>query len=192
MDKFVQPYDKECMKMAMLKHEETFKQQVYELHRLYQIQKMLMKNMQISRHNHHQENICFDNNNYQQQQQQKNNKFDLEQPATTKDNDQEIEEEDDESEIELTLAPTSFNRIRRRSTTNKPESSDSVLSFSSSSTGSSNIIKRVDQRNINTREINPSFLSGNRSRNNNNNSSSSDRSLKQPPWMYQVLSLNMT
>ncbi|KAF5791593.1 hypothetical protein HanRHA438_Chr09g0408351 [Helianthus annuus] len=180
MDKFVQPYDKECMKMALLKHEETFKEQVYELHRLYQIQKMLMKNLQSSRHNH-QENISF--NNYQQK-----NKIDLEQPATTKGHDhvtqtlvddQEIEE--DECEIELTLAPTSFNR-RRRSTKDKPESSDSVPSFSSSSTGSSNINK-ADRI---TRE-NSSFLSGNR-RNNN----TSDVSLKHPPWMYQVLSLNMT
>ncbi|KAK1433134.1 hypothetical protein QVD17_10040 [Tagetes erecta] len=166
MDKFFQPYDKECMKMALLKHEETFKEQVYELHRLYQVQKMLMKNLQVSKHNH-QENICF--NNYPQK-----NKIDLEQPATTKDqydhvtktsnNDQETEE--DECEIELTLAPTSFNRKRRM--TNKPGSLDSVPSFSSSSTGSS-------------------FLSSNR-----RNSSSSDISLKQSPWMYQVLSLNMS
>ncbi|KAF5780180.1 hypothetical protein HanXRQr2_Chr11g0469031 [Helianthus annuus] len=180
MDKFVQPYDKECMKMAMLKHEETFKEQVYELHRLYQIQKMLMKNIQSSRNNY-KENICF--NNYQEQK----NKTDLEQSTTTIDydhvtqtlnNDQDFEEDD--CEIELTLAPTSFNR--RRSMTNKPETSDSVTGHSSSSSGSNNI-KKVE---IVTRE-NSSFLSGNRKTN-----TSSDRSLKQPPWMYQVLSLNMT
>ncbi|KAJ9562436.1 hypothetical protein OSB04_007596 [Centaurea solstitialis] len=184
MDQSFQPYDKECMKMAILKHEQTFKEQVYELHRLYQIQKMLMKNMQ------NQENTCF---NYQQQK--TNNKLDLEQqPEATKEykddhivkettlNDEEIEE--DECEIELTLGPTSFNRRRRM--TNKPESSDSVASFSSSSTDS-NHIKRIERI---TRE-NSSFLSGNRR---NNNSSSSDRSSlkQQPPWMYQVLSLNMT
>nr|GEX40328.1 hypothetical protein [Tanacetum cinerariifolium] len=180
MDKFVQPYDKECMKMAMLKHEQTFKEQVYELHRLYQVQKMLMKNMQRSTHNL-QENIGF--NNYQHQK----NKFDLEQPAPTKEYDHvkqtldNQETEEDECVIELTLAPTSFNR--KRSTTNKPESSDSMASFSSSSTGSSHI-KRVERI---TRD-NSSFLSGNRI----NNSSSSDRSLKQQPWMYQALSLNMT
>jgi len=28
MEKLLNPYDKQCMKMAMLKHEETFKQQV--------------------------------------------------------------------------------------------------------------------------------------------------------------------
>ncbi|XP_023757933.1 uncharacterized protein LOC111906403 [Lactuca sativa] len=180
MDKFVQPDDKECMKMAMLKHEETFKEQVYELHRLYKTQKMLMKNVQRTRHNH-QENISF---NYQQQK----NKFDLEHPATTAKeynrvsetlNDQELEE--DECEIELTLAPTSFNR--RRNMTNKPESSDSVPSFSSSSTGSSHT-KRIERI---SRE-NSGFMNSNR----RNSNSSSDRPLKQSPWMYQVLSLNMT
>lgn len=35
-------YEKEHMKMAMLKQEETFKQQVQELHRLYQVQRLLM------------------------------------------------------------------------------------------------------------------------------------------------------
>ncbi|KAE9449623.1 hypothetical protein C3L33_18473, partial [Rhododendron williamsianum] len=45
MEKLLKPYDREYMKMAMLKHEETFKHQVYELHRLYRIQKILMKSM---------------------------------------------------------------------------------------------------------------------------------------------------
>ncbi|KAF8729066.1 hypothetical protein HU200_018380 [Digitaria exilis] len=35
-------YEKEHMKMAMMKQEETFKQQVQELHRLYRVQKLLM------------------------------------------------------------------------------------------------------------------------------------------------------
>ncbi|RAL40735.1 unnamed protein product [Cuscuta campestris] len=43
MEKILNPYDMEYMKMAMLKHEETFKQQLYELHRLYKTQKILMK-----------------------------------------------------------------------------------------------------------------------------------------------------
>lgn len=29
MEKLLRPYDKECMRVAMLKHEETFKEQVY-------------------------------------------------------------------------------------------------------------------------------------------------------------------
>ncbi|KAG0489045.1 hypothetical protein HPP92_007658 [Vanilla planifolia] len=43
MSKPSKAYDKEYMKMAMLKHEETFKHQVHELHRLYRVQKVLMK-----------------------------------------------------------------------------------------------------------------------------------------------------
>ncbi|KAG8062942.1 hypothetical protein GUJ93_ZPchr0003g17131 [Zizania palustris] len=35
-------YEKEHMKMAMLKQEETFKKQVQELHRLYRVQKLKM------------------------------------------------------------------------------------------------------------------------------------------------------
>ncbi|OIT39361.1 PREDICTED: uncharacterized protein LOC109238193 [Nicotiana attenuata] len=48
MEKLLNPYDKEYMKMAMVKHEETFREQVYELHRLYHIQKILMKTISSS------------------------------------------------------------------------------------------------------------------------------------------------
>ncbi|KAJ1293489.1 hypothetical protein BS78_01G072000 [Paspalum vaginatum] len=37
--------NKDKLKMAMLKHEETFRQQVHELHRLYRIQKLLMRDL---------------------------------------------------------------------------------------------------------------------------------------------------
>ncbi|CAN6310223.1 unnamed protein product [Urochloa humidicola] len=42
MQKLVNHCDMELMKMAMLRHEETFRQQVHELHRLYRVQKQLM------------------------------------------------------------------------------------------------------------------------------------------------------
>ncbi|KAG8062731.1 hypothetical protein GUJ93_ZPchr0003g16985 [Zizania palustris] len=48
MEKLVKQCDMEVMKVAMLKHEETFKQQVYELHRLYRVQKQLMSDMKRS------------------------------------------------------------------------------------------------------------------------------------------------
>ncbi|RLN28366.1 keratin, type II cytoskeletal 2 epidermal-like [Panicum miliaceum] len=41
----VRQCDMEVMKMAMLKHEETFRQQVHELHRLYRIQRQLMSDL---------------------------------------------------------------------------------------------------------------------------------------------------
>ncbi|KAJ1294589.1 hypothetical protein BS78_01G156800 [Paspalum vaginatum] len=42
MEKLVSHCDMELMKMAMLRHEATFRQQVHELHRLYRVQKQLM------------------------------------------------------------------------------------------------------------------------------------------------------
>ncbi|KAL6894663.1 hypothetical protein ACP4OV_008761 [Aristida adscensionis] len=42
MSRHLKQYDREHMKMAMLKQEETFKQQLQELHRLYRVQKLLM------------------------------------------------------------------------------------------------------------------------------------------------------
>ncbi|KAF8673887.1 hypothetical protein HU200_048334 [Digitaria exilis] len=42
MEKLVNHCDMELMKMAMLRHEATFRQQVHELHRLYRVQKQLM------------------------------------------------------------------------------------------------------------------------------------------------------
>uniref|UniRef100_J3LT32 Uncharacterized protein n=1 Tax=Oryza brachyantha TaxID=4533 RepID=J3LT32_ORYBR len=45
MEQVFQHYDKDTLKMAMLKHEETFRQQVHELHRLYRIQKLLMRDL---------------------------------------------------------------------------------------------------------------------------------------------------
>lgn len=45
MSRYLRQYEKEHMKMAMLKQEETFKQQVQELHRLYRVQQILMTGM---------------------------------------------------------------------------------------------------------------------------------------------------
>ncbi|KAG0466790.1 hypothetical protein HPP92_017747 [Vanilla planifolia] len=42
MGRCLDEFNKEFIKNTMLKHEEVFKQQVHELHRLYQVQKLLM------------------------------------------------------------------------------------------------------------------------------------------------------
>ncbi|KAI3722671.1 hypothetical protein L2E82_33713 [Cichorium intybus] len=167
MEKLVVPYDMECMKMAMLKHEETFKQQVFELHRLYQIQRMLMKNMQRSMQNQEtwslkNGSICFEYQNdyvFNKPRDQ-----DLEQPAS---NEYEIV---DESEIELTLGPTSYTRMM-----NKPTrlNSDSMASFSSSSTGSSHK-SRVTVENSRVLSVEKQLRQV-------------DRSLNQPTWPRHVL-----
>ncbi|KAF7828639.1 uncharacterized protein G2W53_019803 [Senna tora] len=188
MEKLAKPYDKEYMRIAMLKHEETFKEQVYELHRLYRIQKMLMKNMEKSRGNELSQRewnlkiaIGSTQNDHNKSAQRKPQmKFDLEQPA-----EEHIAESDgdgvrdimDETEIELTLGPSSYNRRKKVET---PLTSDSGNSLSSSSTGSSHINKTSS---LCQSGIRNSFDVEERPR--------QDR-LKQPPWPFHVLSLNIT
>ncbi|KAF7809910.1 uncharacterized protein G2W53_036653 [Senna tora] len=184
MEKLVKPSDKEFMKMAMLKHEEIFREQVYELHRLYRIQKMLMKNMenrnlknaislaQTTHHHHH---------HHKDAQKRPEIKFDLERPA-----EDHIAESDgdgvveiiEETEIELTLGPSNYNRRKKVDT---PLTSDSGNSLSSSSTGSSHIHKTPRAEDLGG--IRNSFDIEERSR---------QERLKQPPWLFQVLSMNMT
>ncbi|GMY11878.1 hypothetical protein FCV25MIE_07117 [Fagus crenata] len=219
MEKLTKPYDRECMRMAMLKHEETFKQQVYELHRLYQIQKMLMKNMERSRPNgwsqelwNLKNELSFNQTNHDHGAQHKPQikKLDLERPAEeyiADSNGDGVLEIIDESEIEieLTLGPSSYNRMKKPET---PLTSDSGPSFSSSSTGSSHINRTsswTHKRKDTTRqELNgheprlvqvPDMTIGYQSRSSNNidveEQFRQDR-LNQPSWFFQVLSLNMT
>ncbi|XP_062101842.1 uncharacterized protein LOC133808238 [Humulus lupulus] len=235
MEKLFKPYDKEFMKMAMIKHEETFKEQVYELHRLYQIQKILMKNIGRSR----MKETHFSN----QLESQNRRQFmilDLEQPSVTEDQFNKIniaEDSDDgdnnnntdsnnnnnnnnngvleiidETEIELTLGlglgPTSYSRSRSRKT------SDSGPSFSSSSTGSSQMNSRHHYgrtRETTRVELNDSSGRGHgqvldatssgyhySSPSKNNIDDVAEGELRRerlkhhPPWLFQVLSLNMT
>ncbi|KAF8089676.1 hypothetical protein N665_0499s0004 [Sinapis alba] len=139
MEKLLNPYEKQYMKMAMLKHEETFKQQVSELHRLYQVQKILMKNMQINEGNNASSGLGTFIRRVN---------HDLHQPANfpgggeSGGNHIEII---DESEIELTLGPSCYNGDLNKKKKRKswPEMMDENLnsgrrSLSSSLTGSSN------------------------------------------------------
>lgn len=171
--------------------------QVFELHRLYQIQKMLMKNIatQTKRNEKGDQYIHFSHDIHQPPMQV----LDLEPPAEGKIDALEVE---DESEIELTLGPSNYNP--RRIAAETPRTSDSGLSFSSSSTSSSHIQRtnsksqrKTDRKKeeltaqkwglVEVPNSNPSFLSGRR----NSSDMEQDR-LQQPPWMFPVLSLNMT
>ncbi|CAH8280989.1 unnamed protein product [Arabidopsis lyrata] len=142
MEKLLNPYDKQCMKMAMLKHEETFKQQVYELHRLYQVQKILMKNMEINKFTTKNNHVNSGLGTFIRRVD-----HEIDRPANfSGGNNIEIM---DESEIELTLGPSCYGgdelmRMNKKKKKNSlPEMMDGNLnsgrrSFSSSSTGSSN------------------------------------------------------
>ncbi|KAJ4878659.1 Uncharacterized protein Rs2_43677 [Raphanus sativus] len=138
MENPLNPYEKQYMKMAILKHEETFKQQVNELHRLYEVQKILMKSMQINK-----------GTNINSGLETFNRRFDHEndRPAR-RDSGGNNTKIMDESEIELTLGPSSYSgelmRMNKKYKKNSlPEMMDGNLnsgrrSFSSSFTGSSN------------------------------------------------------
>ncbi|XP_062010987.1 uncharacterized protein LOC133727423 [Rosa rugosa] len=185
MEKLLNPYDKECMRMAILKHEETFKEQVYELHRLYHIQKLLMNSSIGKSRPKGNKRESWDLHNEisfsHQLKYELQRKLDLEQPAEAAA--AEELEVIDESEIELTLGPTRYNKNRRKKS-EAQLTSDSGPSFSSSSTGSSHVNRTGSGTHYQRRS--KEQLGGCEEQ------LRQDERLKLPPWLFQVLSLNMT
>ncbi|MQM16895.1 hypothetical protein Taro_049856 [Colocasia esculenta] len=185
MESFQKQCDKEYMKMAMLKHEETFKEQVGELHRLYRIQKMLMRDM---KRNALKQSGVLGRSPHQpcrgyQLQGNPRRPLDLERPAE--------EEEDggveEESEIELTLATGSRRRKKEEAAS---FTSDSATSFSSSSTESGGENSKFqDWGMLQMQDVNRGRTKGHRF--GVHGTGSEDR-MEQPPWLFQCLSLNMT
>ncbi|KAE8693346.1 putative Root phototropism protein [Hibiscus syriacus] len=199
MEKILRPYDKEFMRIAILKHEETFKQQVYELHRLYRIQKTLMKSMETS---------TPINGRYIHNQSSRT-RLDLEHPAGDDDDDEII----DEIEIELTLGPTKYVS-RKKHGTPTLTSDSGPNSLSSSSTESCHMINNsrpsssmaTTKRKANTareefigRELRLlqvtdttlGYQNGSKNNVDLEQQLRQDR-LNQPPWLFQVLSMNIT
>ncbi|KAK6151172.1 hypothetical protein DH2020_016104 [Rehmannia glutinosa] len=164
--KLLNHYDKEYLKIAMLKHEETFREQVYELHRLYQIQKTLMKDISRNAKNdpHYSTITC--------NQAEARQCLDLERPAEEFTN----VSEDHQSDLELTLGPKIYYQKKSKGA-ERARPSDSGPSFSSSSTGSSHI-KGREELMLSQQKWGP--VTNNQDR------------LNSPPWLFQALSLNMT
>lgn len=192
-------YDKDYMKMAILKQEETFRQQVHELHRLYRVQTLLMNDMKAELQRQRPSNrvdgwnsenetdSCYNHKNQRRSPQV----LDLELPAKEYIGKNAMQEPDEESELELTLATGS----RRQRKKDNSFTSDSGASFSSSSTTESGGVKLnggewglVRMPNINLssyrNEIIKSKFNGEEPMN--------DEKVKRPPWLLQCLSLNMT
>ncbi|XAR57727.1 hypothetical protein NMG60_11025975 [Bertholletia excelsa] len=167
MEKLMNPYDKQYMKMAMLKHEETFKQQVYELHRLYRIQKILMQSIKGQGRTRRGLNLEHPPEEY----------------IAESDRGGSLEVED-ESQIQLTLGPASYYRRKKAE---NPRPSDSDPSFSSSSTGSSQM-KGSDY----TARQGPVLEGGRKHSLEMEERVMSTERLKYPPWIFQPLGLNMT
>lgn len=204
MEKLINPYDKEYMKMAMLKHEEIFREQVYELHRLYQTQKLLMKNMSTSTNRPQQDHQVVVNHLDSNKKITARQCIDLEIRPNT--DEEHIAESTGEDELELTLGLSSYN-VRRRRKTAHFDSSSPIFSSSNSTGSASSQIKHITTnlvRNIEGSKwgleeklpVSNNFQIGGRTSQSNQNVDQeqyrSQDSLNNPPWLFQVLSLNMT
>ncbi|KAL9252686.1 hypothetical protein AKJ16_DCAP11428 [Drosera capensis] len=167
---------KEYMRTAMLKHEEIFRQQVYELHRLYQIQKILMSSYKAANSiRQNQERWIMMNRNGVHDQAKTREYI-----AESKGN------EIHESEIELTLGPPICKRMKRRT----QKSSFSGKSLSSSSTESSQIMMRSTPSRIQRRISGPGYIRA--SETDIGLGNEQDLNLKLPPWVLQRLTLKLT
>ncbi|KZV29888.1 hypothetical protein F511_17312 [Dorcoceras hygrometricum] len=162
--RFLNPYHKECMKMAMLKHEETFRDQVNELHRLYRIQKILMNEIAKNRNRPWK---CLD-------PEDRAVEFKFPEPAGEKC--RVLEVEDEQNDLELTLGPKSYNQKKIKAA-EKIVASDLGPSFSSS--------KRT--RNSTREEL----LSQQKWAGPEMSNLSNQERLDNPRWHFKVLSLNM-
>ncbi|XP_020103966.1 uncharacterized protein LOC109720994 [Ananas comosus] len=162
--------EKECMKIAILKHEETFRQQVRELHRLYRVQKQLMTHMKDA--------------NQPSYHYSDRTKPSFEVPA------QEYNENEyEESDLELTLATgISGNQKRRKETS---LTTDSGPSFSSSSTDSGGQIVNNNRRGLFQQSNVAPRLQNERKSGFNIDDHMKQDGLKHPPWFYQCLNLNI-
>ncbi|URE46067.1 hypothetical protein MUK42_14327 [Musa troglodytarum] len=166
MGRYMNQYDKEYLKMAIMKQEATFRQQVHQLHHLYHVQQLLMGEM-----------------NNTDKKDAHNRTPDLMLPAgefsgktcrcTTV-------EACRESDLELTLATGSSARGKRKETSS---TSDSGSTFSSSSTQSGGTIRSSNgSGQCQIRDMR--FQHGIEER-------MREDGIKQPPWFSRCLSLNM-
>lgn len=184
MGKYLNSYDKDCMKLAMIKQDELFRQQVCELHRLYRVQKLLMNEMKAEFNSHASSKITTPNKwtskNERNSHLISNLRLSTEgytnKGEGKKDQMKEVEEE--ESNLELTLAIGS--KIQK-----KKENSFISDSVSSSSTDKCNEHRLFRVPNVN--------LDGYQSEKSKFKYSVEEQmSDKRPRWIFECLSLNMT
>lgn len=201
MGRCIKQYDKDYMKMAILKQEETFRQQVHELHRLYRVQKLLMNDMKAElkrqRKPLNTQTVLdkWNSSPHSHQNKRRTQKpLDLELPADNYIVKNAMQESGEESDLELTLA-TGSGGCRRRKKENSL-TSDSAASFSSSSTESGGVkLNGASDWGLFhlPADINLGSYRGERmSKFNGETDQMGDELAKRPPWLFQCLSLNMT
>lgn len=195
MGKYLEQYEKENMRTAMLRQEETFTHQVHELHRLYRVQKVLLNDMKAEIEKQRKpsnsgtriERWNADNNEMTSQQPcystcQDQTRFgralDLDLPAEEyiRKDDREV---DEYSDLELTLATGSKSRRKEENSF----TSDSRASFSSSSSESGATRTKLNGNDwglFQVPDVNRGSYQKERKR------------VAQPPWLFHRPSLNMT
>lgn len=178
-------YNKQHMKLAMLKQEETFRQQVQELHRLYKVQKSLMtdvKNLKVKKQGENEtcSSKSSDSNPYQirlvSEEQVRKPNFKL--------------ESGEDADLDLTLAIGNTTTRSKKKKTDASFTSDSGTSFSSSSNetegsrlnSATRLKSNLEFTFQNERTIGFA-IEGHMNR---------TEALNQSPWMYQQFNLNFT
>ncbi|CAA7062419.1 unnamed protein product [Microthlaspi erraticum] len=177
MDRFLEKQTAESIRQTMQAQEDIFKQQVRELHRVYNTQKMMMDQLK------HRSQYWTNSNKDQTGTRERTGScsgVDLENmvraaKATTTDH-------IDESELELTLSIGMSS-----SSTNKDMDYSSTTSLRSSSDNCNNQSNNNNNNNSNNQES-----SGPNTPMSSSSTTSLDREKKRPHWLFQGLSINRT
>ncbi|XP_010443418.1 PREDICTED: ras guanine nucleotide exchange factor Q-like [Camelina sativa] len=183
MDRFLEKQNAESIRHTMQAQEDTFKQQVRELHRVYNTQKMMMNQLK-----HRSQYWTVDNNKDQTGSRERTGScsgIDLENVVRAT---QTTTDHIEESELELTLSiGLSSSSTTMTTTTNKDMDYSSTTSLRSSSDNCNN-----QSNNNNNNSNNNQESSGPNTPMSSSSTTSLDREKKRPHWLFQGLSINRT
>ncbi|KAF7071206.1 hypothetical protein CFC21_076591 [Triticum aestivum] len=154
--------EKKHMKMAILRQEQTFRQQVHELHRVYEVQKRLMKEMQAVKMSPAQA----------REDTRPEPMLDTDRPQWHINSGEKTARFTEDFNLELTLA--TGGDTRKQEMTSNSESGATVTSSTSAESESG---QRFPKSNVDLRF--------------QHESKRHDDQLTQSPWLYQCLSLKM-
>ncbi|CAH8382954.1 unnamed protein product [Eruca vesicaria subsp. sativa] len=175
MDRFLEKQNAESIRRTMQAQEDLFKQQVRELHRVYNIQKMMMEQLK------HRSQYGTTNTQDQTGPRERSGSWsgiDIENVARATNT---MTNHIEESELELTLSIGMSS-----SSMNKDMDYSSTTSFRSSSDNCNN------QSNNNNNNSNNQESSGPTTPMSSSSTTSLDREKKRPHWLFQGLSINRT
>ncbi|EOA13898.1 hypothetical protein CARUB_v10027014mg [Capsella rubella] len=185
MDRFLEKQNAESIRHTMQTQEDIFKQQVRELHRVYNTQKMMMNQLK-----HRSQYWTVDNNRDQTGSRERTGScsgIDLENVVRAT---QTTTDHIEESELELTLSIglSSSSNTMSTTTANKDMDYSSTTSLRSSSDNCNN----QSNNNNNNNSNNNQESSGPNTPMSSSSTTSLDREKKRPHWLFQGLSINRT